>query len=360
MDQPAPNSNEPPSAQPAESNPPVEPLVPHHRRGCIGTLFLLGCWLVALFGWLWALVAVLHFPDFAEFQKIIFGSAFGLATFVVLLLGRGIGRPIFLILVVATVAAAFFTTPASTKREWADDQLHQATVTFEENTATVHNFRNFSNDPDDPDNDNRWEERKIDLTQVTGVDFIVQPFATWDALPQVLLSFRFSNSPPVSISIEARREQGEEFNPLNAVSRQLELNYIIGSEKDLLGARAYRTETPIYLLPSDIPTDSAAALLKQLLADADKLSQEPRYSNAIWRNSTTILALQIHHQDLAELKPDWQILLPGHADAWLFSLGLIDFEGTPDAARKRFRIRELGILELDEGSWSEMIRGQAE
>tara|TARA_Y100001934_G_scaffold255714_1_gene323008 strand:- start:8238 stop:9311 length:1074 start_codon:yes stop_codon:yes gene_type:complete len=334
----------------------VQPLVPHRKPGCIGMLFGLACWVVALVGWAFALVAILHFPDFAEFQKIILGSAFGLATFAAFLAGRG--KPILLMIIVAAVAAAFYTSPASPSRTWAGEHEYQGALVTTNDTVVIEGFRNFKHDPDDQKEG--WTERTIDPAEITGVDFFVQPFMQWNARPEILISFTLSNGPPVSVSIEARREEGEEFNPLNAVFRQLELIYVIGHEKDFLGALSYQLETPVYLLRSKLTAEQARALFDALTAEAKGLIESAKYFNPIWRNSTAILARHLHELGLAELKPDWRMGIPGHADEWLLSLGLIDFEGDIAAAREKLKIQEVGIWELDHGAWSEMIRGQVE
>ena len=72
-----------------------------------------------------------------------------------------------------------------------------------------------------------YEEREVQLSHLTGLDFYV---AYWREgwVGHTFLSFVFDNAPPVSISIETRPEVGEGFAPIASLFKQFELIYVVG------------------------------------------------------------------------------------------------------------------------------------
>jgi hypothetical protein len=84
-----------------------------------------------------------------------------------------------------------------------------------------------------------YDDRRYDLNKLETVWFIVTPFSThWRGPAHTFVSFGFSDSQYVAISVEARREPGETYGPLTGLFRRFELIYVVGDERDLIGSRA--------------------------------------------------------------------------------------------------------------------------
>jgi hypothetical protein len=85
----------------------------------------------------------------------------------------------------------------------------------------------------------RYEERELQLSHLTALDFYVSYF-TEGPVGHTFVSFIFDNAPPLSISIETRPEVGEGFAPVASLFKQFELIYVIGDERDLVRVRTKR------------------------------------------------------------------------------------------------------------------------
>ena len=95
----------------------------------------------------------------------------------------------------------------------------------------------------------RYEEREVQLSHLTSLDFYVSYFME-GPVGHTFVSFIFDNAPPLSISIETRPEVGEGFAPVASMFKQFELIYVVGDERDLVGVRANHRQEPIYLYAS--------------------------------------------------------------------------------------------------------------
>ena len=73
----------------------------------------------------------------------------------------------------------------------------------------------------------RYEEREVQLSHLTGLDFFVSYWSE-GLVGHTFLSFIFDNAPPLSISIETRPEVGEGFNPVASLFKQFELICVVG------------------------------------------------------------------------------------------------------------------------------------
>src|SRR5215468_9432485 len=70
----------------------------------------------------------------------------------------------------------------------------------------------------------RYEEREVELSHLTALDFYV---SYWSEGPvgHTFLSFIFDNAPPLCISIEPRPEVSQGFDPIGSLFKQFELIY---------------------------------------------------------------------------------------------------------------------------------------
>lgn len=92
----------------------------------------------------------------------------------------------------------------------------------------------------------RYEEREVRLSHLAGLDFYVSYWSkglVGRLIGHTFLSFIFDDAPPLSVSIEARPEKGQSFDPLGSLFKQYELIYVVGEERDLVRVRTnYRAE----------------------------------------------------------------------------------------------------------------------
>src|SRR5262249_8629348 len=115
----------------------------------------------------------------------------------------------------------------------------------------------------------RYEEREVSLSHLNSLDFYLSYWMP-GPIAHTFLSFGFDNAPPVSISIEARPEIGESFEPVASLFKQFELIYIVGEERDLVRVRTNYRKEDVFLYRIRISPDFARRLFLFYLKRANE------------------------------------------------------------------------------------------
>ncbi|MDZ4817732.1 MAG: DUF4105 domain-containing protein, partial [Planctomycetota bacterium] len=140
------------------------------------------------------------------------------------------GRVLWLLLLspLIAVACGCATIGASNERTWASDQTLLATADIKEDTVRISNIRNCAYTSAE-DYELRYYNKTFDLRNIQSVDFIVVPFADMPSVAHVMLSFGFVDENKkqdyLAISVEIRREKGEQYSPIKGFMQQYELMY---------------------------------------------------------------------------------------------------------------------------------------
>jgi len=152
----------------------------------------------------------------------LLSTGFVLAALLVTALIRPVWRMWLAFFVLfCTVQVWWLGIEASNDREWLPDVARPPTATFDGDIVTLENVRNFHYRSED-DFDEIWETRTYDLSKLRGVDlFLIYWGSPWIA--HTIMSWVFEDGPPLAISIETRKEQGESYSAVIGFFRQFEL-----------------------------------------------------------------------------------------------------------------------------------------
>jgi hypothetical protein len=219
------------------------------------------------------------------------------------------------------VCAWWLSIPPRSDRDWLPDVARTAHTERRGNLVTIENVRNFRY-RSETDYDERWETRTYDLSKLVGVDLFL---VTWGApgIAHTIASWEFEDALPLAISIETRKEKGEEYSAVRGFFRQFELYYVVADERDVIGVRAsYRGEHPS-LFRIRMPVERARQLLLRYLDEVDALARKPRWYNALTHNCTT--EIRWNMQAIGVKNPfDWRILANAHLPELMYERKAID------------------------------------
>jgi len=225
-----------------------------------------------------------------------------------------------LLLNVAVVAWWLQLEPRN-DRTWIAEVEHAPTVEFDGDIVRIHNIRNFQW-RSDTDFTPTWEDRTYDLSTVRAADLF---FSNWGPpmIEHTIMSWEFADGRHLAISIETRKEVGEEYSAVLGFFRQFELYYVVADERDVIGVRTnVRGEhTRVYRLSAS--PERARALLVDYLQSIQELSVDPAWYNAMTQNCTTTIVKHARHLD-SNIAWDWRLLANGSADSLLYLRGSID------------------------------------
>lgn len=211
--------------------------------------------------------------------------------------------------------------PPSNERLWLADVAHPPEAQLVGDTLTVRNVRNFHY-RSETDFDENWETRSWDLSKLRGVDFVLSYWGSpWIA--HTIVSWVFEDGPPLSISIETRKEEGEEYSAVLGFFRQFELYYVVADERDLLGLRTHHRGEEVYMYHLSMPPEVARALLLDYVDGFNALAEEPAWYNALTQNCTTTIRLHLKHLGRGNFF-DWRLLANGRVDEMGYERGAID------------------------------------
>jgi hypothetical protein len=199
-----------------------------------------------------------------------------------------------------------------------------------------------------------YEEREVQLSQLTGLDFYVSYWSE-GLVGHTFLSFTFANAPPLSISIEARPEEGEGFDPLGSLFKQFELIYVVGDERDLVRVRTNHRRETVYLYRLNTSANDARRLLLIYLDRINELADRPEWYHLLSNNCTLNI---IRYANAVGRKGRFDIrhLLNGLIDSYLYHSGRVDTTLPFDELRRRSLINDVAQAADAAPDFSQRIR----
>ncbi len=246
-------------------------------------------------------------------------------------------------------------TSPRTDRDWNLDQAITPEISINGDIVSIKNIRNFTYHTT-TDYTPGYYDSTFDLTKISTLDFMVEPFSANPGAAHTLLTFGFSDGKQVAISVEIRKEKGESFSAVKGLLRQYELMYVIADERDVLKLRTNYRRDQVYLYPIKASPEQIKNLFIDMLTRADKLQRKPEFYNTLTSTCTTNIVSHVNKLVPDRISLDYRILLPGYSDRYAYELGLIDTNLPFDEARVRFNINTLAEKYADDPDFSKMIR----
>ena len=241
----------------------------------------------------------------------------------------------------------------SNDREWSPDVAKLPRVVIDGDLVTVYNVRNFEYESESRFTE-RWETRTYDLSRLTGIDFY---FSYWGSphIAHTIASWDFGDGRPLAISIETRKEVGEEYSSVLGFFRQFELYYVVADERDVIGVRTNHRGELVRRYRLRTPPDIARVILLDYFKDINRLVDTPSWYNAISQNCTTTIRHHVKHVARVHLL-NWRLLVNGHLDELGYMRGNIDNDLPFEEVRARADITERAQAAGNAADFSVQIR----
>ena len=224
------------------------------------------------------------------------------------------------------LALAWWATIApSNNREWQPDVEKLPHATLNGDSVTVHNIRNFDY-RSETDYTPAWYDKQFDLRKLEGMD-LVAVYWMGPAIAHVFVSFAFSGGDHLAISIETRKEKGEDYSTLKGFFRQYELYYVVADERDVIRLRTnYRNNPPedVYVFRLQGGTlENARRVFVDYFNKINRLKSKPEFYNTLTTNCTT--NIWFHTKVSSKQLPfSWKILASGYVPEYVYESGLMD------------------------------------
>ena len=239
------------------------------------------------------------------------------------------------VLLVVALAALFYyaSLKPSDERSWIPAQARTATAEAEDGIITLRNVRDWTYS-EEAVLEEAWRDLAIDPKEITRAWFLIEPFSEFTAVGHTFLSFELKDGSAVSFSVEARREEGEEYSAIKGQFRAYELSYQWGTERDFVTRRLIYLDHPLRLYPLALSPEASQALFRSLAKETNELAASPRFYNTLTANCTNVLADLVNEHYPGTLPYDLSWNLTGYADRYLMEQGLITLKGTVEETQQ--------------------------
>jgi hypothetical protein len=223
----------------------------------------------------------------------------------------------------ALVLGVWGSATPSNDRDWQPDVAVLPWATLDGDLVTVHGIRNFDYQSETEFRP-AYYDRTFDLRRLDRVD-LVSVYWMGPAIAHILLSFGFGDQ-HLAISIEVRKERGEQYSSLAGFFRRYELFYVVADERDVIRLRTnYRKDPPedVYVFRVAGPGENARRIFLDYMREINELRDQPRFYNTLTTNCTTMI-LAHTAVNPGHLPYSWKILLSGYTPEYAYEMGRLD------------------------------------
>ena len=248
------------------------------------------------------------------------------------------------------------TIKPSNDRTWQPDVAVLASATIKGDRVTVHNIRNF-NYRSETDFTPAYYDKTFDLFALDSVDLIAS-YWMGPAIAHTFLSFGFKGGDHLAISIETRKEMGEDYSTIKGFFKQYELYYVVADERDVIRLRTNYRHDPseqVYLYHIRGSSESARRLFLEYMHRVNALNSRPEFYNTVTTNCTTVI-WQLTRVNPGSLPFSWKILLSGHVPEYLYEEGRLDGTLPFPELQRRSMINDRAMAADNAADFSQRIR----
>jgi uncharacterized membrane protein YhaH (DUF805 family) len=276
----------------------------------------------------WGALALLYSSPLSETARIVLAAIFGIVALVAaiaLAVRRWRWRAAGAYWVAFfALLAWFFSLAPSNDRDWQADVATLPYATVAGDIVTMHNIRNFDY-RSETDYTPAYYDKRFDVSKLTGVD-IIAVYWMGPAVAHIFVSFEFAGSDHLAVSIETRKEKGEEYSTLKGFFRQYELYYVVADERDVIRLRTnYRKDPPedVYVYRAQGPLENGRRLFLDYVRKINSLKEKAEFYNTLTTNCTTNIWMHTL-VNVGHLPFSWKILASGYVPHYMYEAGRLD------------------------------------
>ena len=189
---------------------------------------------------------------------------------------------------ILTVALIGLRQP-SHDRDWRPEIAVLPEIAVDRETIRIDQVRDWTYTPEGPQSLD-YHQRSYDLSKLSGLWLMVEPFQGSEAIAHTLVIFEFSDDRLLGLTIEARKEEGETYSPIRGALNTYELAYIWAEPRDLLLRRVRYLQHDVLLYPVNLTPEDRRSFLLALADKTNRLRTRPRFYNTLFSNCTNELA----------------------------------------------------------------------
>lgn len=268
-------------------------------------------------------------------------------------------KVIFILLILFLLVTIFNLlrkTPSNT-RNWLEGLSITPKVSISDGAFVIEDLRDWRYGADGQILSKNYIYIEYKIEDLERVWFIEEPFTGNKAVAHTFFIFDFKGQRPIGLSVEARREEGEEYKLLDGVLREYELFYNWATEEDLLSLRAVYLNNPMYMYPINFSEPSnRTKLLLSVLEKTNQLETKPQFYNTLTNNCTNILAKHANQVKKGTIPIGAAWFLPGYADELLYKKQLIPTNKPFKEIQKDYYITEFVKENVTQNNFSKMLR----
>jgi hypothetical protein len=286
---------------------------------------------------LWATLAIYYSNLPWPTARLVLAIAFAAFSVWALWLTR---RPRMGLVFAALFLAVFVwerSIPPSNDRQWRPEVAVTARAAIDGDRVRLTGVRDFTYRSAD-DFTPKYVQREVYLSHLTSVDLFISYWTPeWGPVAHTFVSFNFDNDAPVCISIEARPEIGEGFDPIASIFKQFELIYVVGEERDIVGVRTTYRDESVFRYPIQGSVAGAQQLFLVYLRRINELADRAEWYS-LFKSNCTLNIIRYARAAGWTAGFDPRIYLNGWVDRFLYQEGLLDRTLPFKELRERGRI----------------------
>ncbi|HSG08758.1 MAG TPA: DUF4105 domain-containing protein [Longimicrobiales bacterium] len=242
---------------------------------------------------------------------------------------RPVQATVALLLVGATLlGVSVASRHPSLSRTWDEDVRVLAGVEISgDGTVTLRNVRDWRYVRDSVVS-KTYHDASFDPSDIVGVWMYEQKLDGVGLIAHTFLVFefpeRYGPDRYLGLSVETRRELGEEYSLVGGTFRAFEVTHIWATEQDLVTRRVQFLDYPLTRYRVTIPADAAARIFTKFAEETRDLAGTPRWYNTVTNNCTSSLIRYTNESEPGAIPLHYSYVLTGKTDDYLMRLGYLE------------------------------------